>query len=72
MRDRILQRLEEKKRAYAINKYGMGGMQQLKGGAMSSIPNSDAVEFIGASHEKGVRPYHRSRRRRNYGSSNYV
>jgi hypothetical protein len=53
MRDRILQRLEEKKRAYAINKYGMGGMQQLKGGAMSSIPNSDAVEFIGASHEKG-------------------
>ena len=31
----------------------MGGVQQLPGGIMSSIPGSDAVEFSGNKHEEG-------------------
>jgi len=34
-------------------RYNMGGVQPLKGGMAASIPGSDAVEFIGQSHEDG-------------------
>ena len=35
-----------------MKQYGMGG-QQLPGGTMEPIPNSDAVEFNGQSHDDG-------------------
>tara|TARA_Y100001937_G_scaffold18647_1_gene25723 strand:+ start:16243 stop:17919 length:1677 start_codon:yes stop_codon:yes gene_type:complete len=57
MRNRILQRLENKKRmrhgGMHMYKYNMGGMQQLPGGMAAQIPGTDAVEFIGQSHDDG-------------------
>ena len=58
MRDRILERLYKKKKKLnkggtAAYQYNMGGMQQLPGGIAQQIPNSDAVEFIGQSHDDG-------------------
>ncbi len=50
MRNRILQRLEAKKKS--MNKYGMGG-KQLPGGKAIPIDGSDAVEFIGRTHDDG-------------------
>jgi len=49
MRNRILQRLEAKKKA---KRYGMGG-KQLPGGKAIPIDGSDAVEFIGQTHDDG-------------------
>ena len=61
MRNRILQRLEDKKRKKFLNggsmenpiRYNMGGIQQLPGGAAQQIPGSDAVQFSGATHDQG-------------------
>ena len=61
MRNRILQRLEDKKRKKFLNggsmentiRYNMGGVQQLPGGAAQQIPGSDAVQFSGATHDQG-------------------
>ena len=62
MRNRILQRLEDKKRRRfaklggTVNTnmyYQDGGEQQLPGGMVSQIPGSDAVEFSGQSHAEG-------------------
>ena len=56
MRNRILQRLEDKKLkrgGLAPYKYNMGGMQNLPGGNVQQIPGSDAVEFSGATHDQG-------------------
>ena len=49
MRNRILQRLEAKKKA---KRYGMGGMN-LPGGSAVPIEGSDAVEFVGQTHDDG-------------------
>jgi len=38
---------------YGGLRYGHGGVKQLPGGIMKSIPGSDAVEFKGQSHEDG-------------------
>ena len=57
MRNRILQRLENKKKmnrgGMSMYKYNMGGMQELPGGMAAQIPGTDAVEFIGQSHDDG-------------------
>ena len=57
MRNRILQRLENKKKmnrgGMPMYKYNMGGMQELPGGMVAQIPGTDAVEFIGQSHDDG-------------------
>ena len=57
MRNRILQRLENKKKmnrgGMPMYKYNMGGMQELPGGMAAQIPGTDAVEFIGQSHDDG-------------------
>ena len=65
MRNRLLQRLEaKKKRRYAqlggtvnmYNSYEEGGElggESLPGGEMSPIPGSDAVEFSGQTHDQG-------------------
>jgi len=60
MRNRILQRLENKKKkrfgvgGYKTNsiQYQTGG-QQLPGGMVEPIPGSDAVQFSGATHDQG-------------------
>lgn len=57
MRNRILQRLEAKKRqtggmANPIPQY-QGGGQKLPGGNAQQIPGSDAIEFTGQSHDQG-------------------
>jgi hypothetical protein len=48
MRNRILQRLENKRR----NRFQMGGIP-LPGGEMEPIPGSDAVVFNGQTHDEG-------------------
>ena len=60
MRNRILQRLEDKKRKqFQQGGYGMlpmqsqGVAQELPGGMVTQIPGSDAVEFSGQSHDQG-------------------
>jgi len=61
MRNRILQRLENKNKkrfgigGYKTNsiQYNMGGAQQLPGGMVEPIPGSDAVQFNGATHDQG-------------------
>ena len=47
--------LKEMKRmgGMAPTKYNMGGVQQLPGGNMQTIPGTDAVQFNGASHDDG-------------------
>ena len=60
MRNRILQRLEDKKRKqFQQGGYGMlpmqsqGVAQELPGGMVTQIPGSDAVEFSGQTHNQG-------------------
>ena len=52
LEDPNAQQMEHGGYMHQMRQYNTGGMQ-LPGGEMQPIPNSDAVEFVGASHDDG-------------------